>query len=93
MILSKGSLNSFCASNVRKINFLLVRLNSPVSKEQISENVVSVLLKELKYFFPLDLTYRKELERLNKEREKLESEIDRVEKASLIKIRCKSTTG
>ncbi len=53
-----------------------------VSKEQISENVVSAVTKGAEIFLPLlDLIdIEKELERLNKEREKLESEIDRVEK-------------
>jgi valyl-tRNA synthetase len=52
------------------------------SKESITDNDVSVVVKGAEFFMPLlDLIdVEKELERLNKEKEKLLSEIDRVEK-------------
>lgn len=52
------------------------------SKDNIPENVVSVVVRGGEMFMPLlDLVdVEKELERLNKEKEKLQGEIDRVEK-------------
>ena len=52
------------------------------AKEDVPENVVSVVTRGAEIFMPLlDLVdLEKELERLNKEKEKLEKEIDRVEK-------------
>ncbi|MPQ44240.1 valine--tRNA ligase [Clostridium tarantellae] len=52
------------------------------NKNEVPENVVSVVVKGGELFLPLlDLVDReKELERLNKEKIKLESEIDRVDK-------------
>lgn len=57
-------------------------LNIISSKEGIPENSVSVVTSSAEIFIPLlDLVDReKELERLNKEKAKLEGEIDRVEK-------------
>ncbi len=52
------------------------------NKDNLPENLVSVVVKGGELFLPLlDLVDReKELERLNKEKDKLEKEIDRVEK-------------
>ena len=52
------------------------------NKDNIAENLVSVVVKGGELFLPLlDLVDReKELDRLNKEKDKLEKEIDRVEK-------------
>ena len=52
------------------------------NKDNLAENLVSVVVKGGELFLPLlDLVDReKELDRLNKEKDKLEKEIDRVEK-------------
>ena len=52
------------------------------NKDNLAENLVSVVVKGGELFLPLlDLVEReKELDRLNKEKDKLEKEIDRVEK-------------
>ncbi len=52
------------------------------TKDDVPENVVSVVTRGAEMFMPLlDLVdLEKELERLNKEKQKLENEIDRVEK-------------
>ncbi|HAG43448.1 MAG TPA: valine--tRNA ligase, partial [Clostridium sp.] len=74
-VFEKGIMYFEKLTSVSEVEFL-------VSKEQIPEDVVSAVTKGAEIHLPLlDLVdVEKELERLNKKKEKLKSEIDRVEK-------------